>query len=85
MPTHLLGYLLNHKNSFRKFSSNTSQVVKVELSSEASFDKLGSSLPTKCTCPPSATTFFASEEPIEPVAPKIIFSLRLFNTIFLNE
>ena len=56
-----------------KFSSKTSQGVKVESSSVAKADKLDSSLPTKCTCPPSLTIFLARAEPIDPVAPKMSF------------
>ena len=39
----------------------------------ANADKLDLSLPTKWTCPPSLTIFFARAEPIDPVAPKISF------------
>ena len=64
-----------------KFSSKTSHVVNVELSSFANSDKLASSLPAKCTCSPDFTSFFASEDPIDPVAPNITFFIFKNNTI----
>ena len=64
-----------------KFSSKTSQTVNVEFKFFANSDKLFSSLPTKCTCSPLSTNFFAKEEPIDPVAPKITFFIIKNNII----
>ena len=59
-----------------KFSSSISQIVNEEFNSLAKLEMLASSLPTRWTSSPLLTRLLANEDPIDPVAPKIIFFIK---------